>query len=33
MNSGGYAKMSDADVIAALDKEFCIPGKQNEQDH
>lgn len=33
MNNGGYEKMSDADIIAALDKEFCIPGKQNEQDH
>ena len=33
MNNGTYDKMSDADVIATLDKEFCIPGKQNEQDH
>jgi peroxiredoxin len=33
MNSGAYAKMSDADIIIALDKEFCIPAKQNEQNH
>jgi peroxiredoxin len=33
MNSGGYEKMSDADVITALDKEFCIPGKQDAQSH
>jgi peroxiredoxin len=33
MGRGAYDKMSDAQVIAALDKEFCIPGKQDDEHH
>jgi peroxiredoxin len=33
MARGTYDKMSDAEVMAALDKEFCLPGKQNAEHH
>jgi thiol-disulfide isomerase/thioredoxin len=33
MGRGTYDKMSDAEVMAALDKEFCLPGKQNAEHH